>query len=189
MENLMNQGVDIDENYFEFVREIKEQMCEVAFDYEHALKSRDPLNQEQRSYELPDGKGIIEVNHKTRFNSTELLFNPIEGGHTNGVGVAELAYNAIEKCDNDLQIALFNNIVLAGGTTMLPGYKERFEHELIQLAGGGLKTDVNVTADLHRKYASWIGGSMIASLSTFDEMTIKASEYMEATSDKGSIVL
>jgi len=62
------------------------------------------------------------------------LFHPEIVGKQ-GLGIAQLAYKAIEKCDPDLQISLFNNIVLAGGTTMLPGYKERFEHELIQLAG------------------------------------------------------
>ena len=39
------------------------------------------------------------------------------------------------------------------------------------------KTDINVYADLHRKYASWIGGSMIASFSTFADMTIKRDDY------------
>ena len=39
------------------------------------------------------------------------------------------------------------------------------------------KTDINVYADLHRKYAAWIGGSMIASFSTFSDMTIKKEEY------------
>lgn len=39
------------------------------------------------------------------------------------------------------------------------------------------KTDINVYADLHRKYAAWIGGSMIASFSTFSDMTIKREEY------------
>jgi actin-related protein len=72
---------------------------------------------------------------------------------------------------------------------MLPGYKERFEHELISLAGSSIKSDINVTADLHWKYAAWIGGSMISSLSTFDDMCIKANEYQENLGDKGTIVL
>jgi hypothetical protein len=51
-------------------------MCSVALDYEHALKSKDPLNEEQRSYELPNDGGIIQVDHHKRFKSTEILFNP-----------------------------------------------------------------------------------------------------------------
>ena len=159
-------------------------MCEVAFSYDNAIKSRDPLTKEQRSYELPDGKGIIQVDHKIRFKATEILFNPQIAG-LSGQGVVELAHTAIEKCDPDLQMTLMNNIVLAGGTTLLPGYKERFEAELCDLVG----SSINVTADLHRKYSSWIGGSMIASMSTFDEMTIKQADYMEGSTDQANIVL
>lgn len=68
-------------------------MCEVAFDYEHALKSRDPLNIDQWSYELPDGK-IVEIDHKTWFNATEILFNPSIAKMSH-LGVAELAFKAI----------------------------------------------------------------------------------------------
>ena len=104
-------------------------MCEVAFEFEHALKIKDPLTKEQRSYELPDNKGIIQVDHHTRFKATELLFDPDSAGLM-GNGVVDLAYRSIEKCDPDLQITLYNKIVLTGGTTMLPGYKERFEKDL-----------------------------------------------------------
>ena len=108
-----------------------------------------------------------------------------------GKGVVDLAYRSIEKCDPDLQITLYNNIVLTGGTTMLPGYKERFEKDLSNKAGTSLRTDINVTADLHRKFAAWIGGSMIASLSTFDGMCIQQDKYKECgnSMEKGSKVL
>ena len=103
-------------------------------------------------------------------------------------GLANIAFNAIEKCDNDLKINLYNNIILAGGTTLLPGFHERFDQEIRKEARDGpkeirdkawvpVKTDINVFADLHRKYAAWIGGSMIASFSTFQDMTIKREEY------------
>jgi len=73
---------------------------------------------------------------------------------------------------------------------MLPGYKEWFEHEIISLAGSQLKTDINVTADLYWKYSAWIGGSMIASLSTFEDMCVKGIEYTDANpGDKQNIVL
>ncbi len=72
---------------------------------------------------------------------------------------------------------------------MLAGFKERFENDLKVLAQGTLRTDMNVVADLHRKYASWIGGPMIGSLSTFDDMCIKQSEYEEQTTDKETTVL
>ena len=60
------------------------------------------------------------------------------------------------------------------------GFHERFENSLRELAEHGAKTDINVSAALHRKYAAWIGGSMLASFSTFGDTTIKLAEYYEA---------
>lgn len=52
------------------------------------------------------------------------------------------------------------------------------------------KTDINVYADLHRKYGAWIGGSMVASFSTFSDMTIKRDEYENtADNERQSLVL
>lgn len=51
-------------------------MCSVALDFEQAIHSRDPLNEEERSYELPEDKGIIQIDHYKRFRATEILFNP-----------------------------------------------------------------------------------------------------------------
>ena len=81
--------------------------------------------------------------------------------------------------------------MLAGGTTLLPGYRDRFENEIKTLAIGSTKTDINVYTDLHRKYAAWIGASMFASFSTFSDMCIKYTDYTDATdaNAKGAVVL
>lgn len=93
-----------------------------------------------------------------------------------------MAYESIEKCDSDLKINLYNNIVLAGGSSLMPGFRDRFEDEIIKYAGDSAKTDINVFADLHRKNAAWIGGSMLASFSTFRDMCITKEEY-ESTAE------
>ena len=70
-----------------------------------------------------------------------------------------------------------------------PGFKERFEDEIFKKAEHTAKTDINVFADLHRKNAAWIGGSMLASFSTFKDMTIKKDEYDNSTeSDKSTAI-
>ena len=122
------------------------------------------------------------MDHKKRFSATEILFNPsiigVRDHHDNPIdGIACMAYRSIEKCDNDLKINLFNNIVLSGGSTLMPGFKERFETDICQLAENSAKTDINVFADLYRKNAAWIGGSMLASFSTFKDMTITKEDY------------
>lgn len=88
-----------------------------------------------------------------------------------------MAYHSIEKCDSDLKINLYNNIVLAGGTTVMAGFKDRFEDDIIRLAETHAKTDIQVNAGPHRGHAAWIGGSMLASFSTFPQMTINKDDY------------
>ena len=171
-------------------------MCHVAFEYDVEVKGSgrdDPLNQEQRSYELPGGK-IIEVNMQKRISASEIIFNPSlcqNKEQQNLQGIAEIAYKAIEKCDSDLKINLYNNIVLAGGTTLMRGFTDRFDSEIRTHAESSAKTDINVSAALHRKYAAWIGGSMLASFSTFGDTTIKYSEWSETTqeSERGLCIL
>jgi actin-related protein len=72
---------------------------------------------------------------------------------------------------------MYNNIVLTGGSTLMPGFRDRFEDEIIRIAESSAKTDINVFADLHRKNAAWIGGSMLASFSTFKDMCISKEDY------------
>merc|ERR1711939_883130 len=69
------------------------------------------------------------------------------------------------KCDVDIRRDLYANIVLSGGTTMYPGIAERMTKELTALAPSTMK--IKVVAPPERKYSVWIGGSILASLSTF----------------------
>ena len=159
------------------IRDMKEQMCTVAMHYDSESNALDdPLDKDQRSFELPGGE-IIEVNHKTRLNATEVLFQP-SLMDIDEKGIAEMAHKSIELCDNDLKnSALYGSIILAGGTTTMAGFRERFENDIMHLAAQTADCDVKVFADLHRKNAAWIGGSMIASFSTFKEMSVTKEEY------------
>ena len=64
---------------------------------------------------------------------------------------------------------------------MIPGFYERFDDEIKRLAGHNAKTDINTHAVLYRNNAAWIGGSMMASFSTFGDMTIKRDMYEGTT--------
>jgi len=69
------------------------------------------------------------------------------------------------KCDVDIRKDLYGNIVLSGGTTMFPGIAERMQKEITNLASPTMK--IKIIAPPERKYLVWIGGSILASLSTF----------------------
>jgi len=82
------------------------------------------------------------------------------------------------KCDVDIRKDLYGNIVLSGGTTMFDGVAERMEKEIKALAPQSMK--IKIVAPPERKYSVWIGGSILASLSTFQQMWISKQEYDES---------
>merc|ERR1712096_281619 len=69
------------------------------------------------------------------------------------------------KCDVDIRKDLYANVVLSGGSTMYPGITDRMQKEITALAPNTMK--IKIIAPPERKYSVWIGGSILASLSTF----------------------
>ncbi|EMP25126.1 Actin, cytoplasmic type 5 [Chelonia mydas] len=65
---------------------------------------------------------------------------------------------------------LYANTVLSGGSTMYPGITDRMQKEIMALAPSTMK--IKIIAPPERKYSVWIGGSILASLSTFQQMWI-----------------
>ena len=126
-------------------------------------------------YELPDGN-VITLGSQ-RFRCPEVLFQPSFVGKE-ASGVHDTTFQSIMKCDLDIRKDLFSNIVLSGGTTMFPGIGERLTKELTVRAPATMK--IKVVAPPERKYSVWIGGSVLASLSTFQQMWISKDEYDES---------
>lgn len=61
---------------------------------------------------------------------------------------------------------------------MFPGIADRMNREITQLAPNTVK--VKIIAPPERKYSVWIGGSILGSLSTFQQMWISKQEYDES---------
>jgi len=159
----------------EIVRDMKEKLCFVSQKYQEEMEAQDADADLEKQYELPDGN-IVTI-QKERFRAPEVLFQPSLIGKE-AEGIHRLTYDSIQKCDIDIRKDLYQNVVLSGGTTMFPGIDKRLQKDVSDLAPPTAK--VKIVAPPERKYSVWIGGSILSSLSTFQDMWITKDEYDES---------
>merc|ERR1719273_1082706 len=142
---------------------------------EEEMAKADTSSDLEMNYELPDGE-VITVGAE-RFRCAEVLFQPNLIGLESD-GIHKLTYESIMKCDVDIRRDLYRNTVLSGGSTMFPNLDQRLNKEMTALAPASIK--IKVVAPPERKYSVWIGGSILSSLSTFQEMWISKDQYDES---------
>ncbi|KAJ2178717.1 centractin- actin- protein of the dynactin complex, partial [Coemansia sp. RSA 551] len=171
----------------EIVRQVKEKLCYVALDASKEEKELASvagrlgavgIGSEARPrsdmFKLPDGN-LISLGHE-RFRAPEILFQPDIIG-LEYPGIHQIVADSISRADIDLRRSLYANIVLSGGTTLTRGFGDRLLAELRKEAVKDCK--IKISAPPERKYSTWIGGSILASLSSFKKMWVSAEEYQE----------
>jgi len=151
---------------------IKEELCYVSMNFEEEV---DNFAGKEKQFELPD-MSIVTV-HNQIIRCPELMFKPSLDGKEM-MGLHELTKKTVDDCDLDVRKDLLANIVMSGGTTMFPNMPERLQAEVEKLAAEGAK--VKVIAPPERMISVWIGGSILASLSTFSRMWINSISQPDA---------
>jgi actin-related protein len=160
---------------FEIVKDIKQEVCYVASDYDAQKQAANGSSESDKQYTLPD-KRVITIPGSVRITCPELLFKP----ELNGKSVKPihaLAWHSTTESDIDIRKELLKNIILSGGTTMYEGLPDRIKDELVKLAPAG--SEIKCIAGADRKFAVWKGASTLASLSTFASSWVTKEDYEE----------
>lgn len=166
--------------------DIKESVCRAPdTPYDESSYANIPMT----SYELPDGQ-TIEIG-ADRFKIPDILFNPSLAQTIPGMesfaeiaptarGLPQMVIESISKCDVDIRKELFGSILLAGGTASMQQLKERLEKDLLEESPQAARVKVLASGNAtERRFSVWIGGSILASLGSFQQMWFSKAEYEE----------
>ncbi|ERN19028.1 actin-related protein 8 isoform X1 [Amborella trichopoda] len=163
LSELMHQkGIHFESMYT--VRTLKENLCYVATDYE-----AEQTKYTEASYDVP-GEGFFTLS-KERFQTGEILFQP----HLGGLRTMAL-HQAVALCMEHCHIVdvapdhgWYKTVVLAGGSSCLPGLAARLEKELQRLLPHSISEGVKVFPPSHGPESAWFGAKLISNISTFPE--------------------
>ena len=137
---------------------MKENHCYVALDFK-----------------IESQKNIQSILKSNSFEVPEVLFNPkLIGSQCEPLHY--MIYNSIKQKPKQFHDYLFRNIILEGGGSLFPGFSDRLKFELQKLDHEKM---ISIVAPPKRNNSIWIGGSILASLSTFHENLISKENYLE----------
>ena len=186
------------------VRELKQSLCQVA---SSSLESTDLGETAAISFELPDGTHVgvgLE-----RFAVPELVFNPaplLHAEHGPNVmgslhlvgqvagataassaspsflrlcGLHDAIASVASSCDHESRHDLVSGLVLAGAASRLRGLHARLEREFSALAVPRRMRPRLAFATKEQALGTWLGGSILGSLSGFPELWFSKAEYYE----------
>ncbi|GAB0093639.1 actin-like protein 6B [Sergentomyia squamirostris] len=124
-------------------------------------------------YEFPTG--YHQDFSSERFKLAESLFD-----HTM-LGAGQLASTSVGMCDADVRLSLYGSVVVTGGNSLLQGFPERLNRDLQLRAPSNTRLKmIAANGSIERRFGAWIGGSILASIGTFQQMWISSQEYEES---------
>jgi len=156
-------------NEIENLRDIKHRHCYCASIKGQRHKKHPEISE---SYTLPDGE-IIEITEEM-LECPEVLFDPSILGYDSIKGVDKLLVESIAACDIDIKKDVSKSIILSGATTLLRNFKVRLGDEVHESI-----SDAHIIAPPERNKSVWIGGSILSSLSCYNDLKITKSQYEE----------
>jgi len=153
------------------INEMKEDMLLVNDD---PAEERTYQNIKDENYELPDGRVINMSGERIKF--TEQLFNssPSLPGFK---GLQHMVSDSINKSDVDIRRDLHQNLILSGGNSHVKRLQERLQKQVTEISPQNVKIKIHSCSE--KKFSAWVGGSILSSLGSFQQMWMSKQEYEE----------
>lgn len=135
------------------------------------------------SYEFPNGYNIGLTVEKFKlceglFDASSAMLKGISGGDL--LSIPNCVHSSAAMCDVDIRPGLYSGVVVVGGNSLLSGFTERLNRDLSHRTPPSMRVKlVQNSSTVERRFSSWIGGSILASLGTFQQMWISRQEYDE----------
>uniref|UniRef100_A0A9L0TVC2 Actin related protein 6 n=2 Tax=Equus TaxID=9789 RepID=A0A9L0TVC2_HORSE len=146
-----------------------------VWDYLFGKEMYQPREEMVLSGKYKSGEQILRLANE-RFAVPEILFNPSDIG-IQEMGIPEAIVYSIQNLPEEMQPHFFKNIVLTGGNSLFPGFRDRVYSEVRCLT----PTDYDVSVVLPENpitYA-WEGGKLISENDDFEDMVVTREDYEE----------
>ncbi|XP_071081658.1 uncharacterized protein [Haliotis cracherodii] len=161
---VMEKSCYVPQNYKEEV-----QRCKMSPDSIKSTVSLDNFNLPPEAYK--------SVTHdESRFRSPEGLFDT-DMWEMDFPNLHKLVFQAIQACPMDSRRRMFRAVYLSGGVTMMPGFVDRLQHELMKLAPPSVPVEVHAAPQ--RYHAAYVGACAVAGMAEFEHMCISRDEWRD----------
>lgn len=132
-----------------------------------------------------DGDRFLHINGNTREEACEVLFEQ----DNEEMSLATMILDSLIKCPIDVRKDLAENIVIMGGTSILPGFYSRLQKELYDQLNktkymDALKLKVFKFHQPPSKenYTAWLGGAIAGAMITLPNRSVSRETFLENNS-------
>ncbi|GAB6022244.1 Actin-like 6A [Chamberlinius hualienensis] len=135
-------------------------------------------------YEFPNG--YHQDFGAERFKIPEILFDPsnlkpiLQGVGNTMLGIGHVVTTSVGMCDIDIRPSLYGSVIVTGGNSLIQGFTDRLNRDLSAKTPQSMRLKIiSANGTVERRFGAWIGGSILASLGSFQQMWISKQEYEE----------
>ncbi|CAN0020457.1 unnamed protein product [Ectocarpus sp. 12 AP-2014] len=171
----------------EIVRELKEACMSIPL--EDSGSSSEEDEGRETKYTLPDGTDVEltdELRHIPEVLMESSAMTPLLKQKENlalDLPLPALMRRALEQSDADARKEMVGNVVLTGGGSLFEGMPERITSELSSSLPSAFKVRTLTASPIERRFSVWIGGSILCSLGTFQQLWLSKRQYEEQGAD------